>query len=414
MPQEPPHTLAIEKAVYGVFARPGRPDCADVRNLVKPGEKIKVLNSTMGGDPAYLQVKELEVVYRLAGKTHKVLGKEHGTVAIPAGAEVVSAWYGVIDPAWKPSGDMTTDITAALAARVADGSLSVVIDNVLARGDPAPMQHKEARVTYVYDGVRKTVVVKENAALSVPSGRQAPDPMHDWEWRGGRILAAQPMTATLTTASGASRRVKAEPPPVAAVDGAWEVTFPVDWYTGGTAKKDVAFASLSDWAASEDPEIRYFSGTATYKKLIPYAPKAGARTILDLGVVKNFAVVKVNGKAFPVLWKPPFRVDVTDALGGSCESAFDLEVKVTNLWPNRLIGDDFLPEDCEWKGVMRNGVKEIGVKEIPQWVKDGKRSPTGRHTFTTWKHWANDEAPLPSGLLGPVFLRHAVFACEEK
>ena len=411
VPQEPPHTLSIEKAIYGVFEKPGRPDCADVSKLVKPGVEMKVLNSTMGGDPAYLQVKELEVVYRLAGKTEKVLAKEHGTINIPAGAEIVSAWYGVIDPAWKPSGSQTTDITAALAACVADGRLSAAINNRLAKGDPAPMQHKEAQITYVYDGVRKTITVKENTELSLPSGRLTPDPMPDWEWSNGKILAAQPLTATLKTASGATRRVTAEPPPVVSVEGAWNVTFPVDWYTGGTAKKELTFASLTDWAANADSDIRYFSGTATYRKRVPYAPKAGVRTILDLGVVKNFAVVTVNGKTFPVLWKPPFRVDITDALGGN---SIDIEIKVTNLWPNRLIGDDFLPEDCEWRGVMRRGVKEIGVKDIPQWVKDGKRSPTGRHTFTTWKHWAKEETPLPSGLLGPVMLRPAVFACEKK
>ena len=411
VPQEPPHVLVVEKAVYGVFETPGRPNCADVSKLVKPGEKMKVLNSTMGGDPAYLQVKELEVVYRLAGKTEKVLAKEHGTINIPAGAEIVSAWYGVIDPAWKPSGDLTTDITAALAACVADGKLSAAINNRLAKGDPAPMQHKEAHITYVYDGVRKTITVKENAELSLPSGRLTPDPMPDWEWRDGKILASQPLTATLKTASGATRRVTAEPPPVVSVEGAWNVMFPVDWYTGGTAKKELTFASLTDWAANADPDIRYFSGTATYRKRVPYAPKAGVRTILDLGTVKNFAVVTVNGKRFPVLWKPPFRLDITDAPEGNF---LDIEIKVTNLWPNRLIGDDFLPEDCEWKGVMRKGVKEIGVKDIPQWVKDGKRSPTGRHTFTTWKHWAKDETPLPSGLLGPVMIRPAVLAHEEK
>ena len=420
-PQEPPHTLVIEKAVYGVFEKPGRPDCIDVRNILKPGKKTKVENSTMGGDPAYMQVKELEVVYRLAGKTDNILVKEHDAVTVPSGAEIVSAWYGAIDPAWKPtSGEQTADITAALASRVAKGTISAVIDNELAKGDPAPMQHKEAHVTYVYDGVRKTVVVKEHAAFAVPSGRLTPDPMPDWEWRGGKILAAQPLTATLTAASGAIRRVKANPPPATVVDGAWNVTFPVDWYTGGTAKKELAFANLTDWSANSDPDIRYFSGTATYRKRVSYAPAAGSRTILDLGTVKNFAVVTVNGKTFPVLWKPPFRVDITDAINGGTTGTsrpagqLDIEVKVTNLWPNRLIGDDFLPEDCEWKGVMRRGVKEIGVKDIPQWVKDGKRSPTGRHTFTTWKHWAKEETPLPSGILGPVLLRQAVFASEEK
>ena len=135
-------------------------------------------------------------------------------------------------------------------------------------------------------------------------------------------------------------------------------------------------------------------------------------------------IVTVNGKTYPVLWKPPFRVDITDALGGSrsCATAgekprscatgtLDLSIRVTNLWPNRLIGDDRLyADDCEWKGVVRRGVKEIGIKELPQWVKDGLPSPTGRHTFTTWRHWDKRDELLPSGLIGPVLLRTGVFA----
>ena len=413
VPQESPHTLVIEKAVYGVFGGVVRPDCADVRPLVKPGVRMKVTNTTMGGDPANLCVKELEVVYRLAGETKTARAKEHGTIEVPAGAEIVSAWYGVLDPKWKPPKEQTTDITSDLAACVKDGTLAATINNRFAHGDPAPMQHKEARITYVYDGVRKTITVKENCDLSLPAGRQTPDPMPDWEWRDGKILAAQPLIATLKTASGAVRRVIAEPPPTVAVEGAWNVTFPVDWYTGGAGKKELTFPSLADWSANADPDVRYFSGTATYKTRVSYAPAAGVRTILDLGIVKNFAVVTVNGKTFPVLWKPPFRMDITDALDPKADS-FALEVKVTNLWPNRLIGDDALPEDCEWKGVVRHGVKEIGIKEIPQWVKDGKRSPTGRHTFTTWRHWAKEETLLPSGLIGPVLIRPAVLAREEK
>ena len=198
---------------------------------------------------------------------------------------------------------------------------------------------------------------------------------------------------------------------VARISGPWRVSFPVDWYTGGTDVKTVDWTALADWSANDDPDIRYFSGTATYAARVT-CPPALTRCVLDLGDVKNFAVVTVNGKTFPVLWRPPYRVDVTDALGGA--AALDIEVKVTNLWPNRLIGDDALPADCEWKGVVRDGVKEIGIKEIPQWVKDGKRSPTGRHTFTTWRHWAKDEGLLPSGLLGPVALRRAAPARETK
>lgn len=191
---------------------------------------------------------------------------------------------------------------------------------------------------------------------------------------------------------------------VLAVDGGWSVTFPVDWYTGGSATKTLDLPSLEDWSTNGDPDIRHFSGTATYVKRVPHSPISGARTILDLGKVKNFAVVTVNGKAFPALWRPPFRVDITEALDAK-RDAFDLEVKVTNLWPNRLIGDDAMPVDCEWKGAVRDSVKEIGVKTIPEWVKEGRRSPTGRNTFTTWRHWAKDEPLLPSGLLGPVAIR---------
>jgi hypothetical protein len=105
-----------------------------------------------------------------------------------------------------------------------------------------------------------------------------------------------------------------------------------------------------------------------------------------------------------VQWKEPFRLDVTDAVKGA--GTIELEIKVTNLWPNRIIGDDRLyADDCEWNGVPRRGVKEFGVKRIPDWVKEGKRSPTGRHTFTTWRHWSKEDDLLPSGLIGPVLLR---------
>ncbi len=128
---------------------------------------------------------------------------------------------------------------------------------------------------------------------------------------------------------------------------------------------------------------------------------------LDLGAVKDFVEVTVNGKKLATLWKPPFRVDVTDALMACDELA--LRIRVTNLWANRLIGDDRqFADDCEWKGKVSNGVKEIGIRRIPQWVKEGRRSPTGRCTFTTWKHWDKNDEPLPSGLLGPVHLRVAV------
>ena len=124
--------------------------------------------------------------------------------------------------------------------------------------------------------------------------------------------------------------------------------------------------------------------------------------LLDLGDVRNFAVVTVNGRTFPALWRPPFRVDITDALEPN-DTEMEVCIDITNLWPNRLIGDDFMEDDCHWRP-GNGGDRRDGLWSIPDWVRRGDPSPTGRHTFTTWRHWTKDDAPLPSGLLGPVNL----------
>ena len=63
------------------------------------------------------------------------------------------------------------------------------------------------------------------------------------------------------------------------------------------------------------------------------------------------------------------------------------------------------PDDCRWNENIVHGRREFCISEIPQWVRDGRTSPTGRHTFTTFKHWTKDDELLPSGLIGPVVIR---------
>ena len=193
--------------------------------------------------------------------------------------------------------------------------------------------------------------------------------------------------------------------------GPWHVEFPVDWYSGGESVKTRDWQELKDWTSDDDPDIRYFSGTATYRTSFELKMENGkmpGQVMLDLGDVRNFAEVTVNGKTFPVLWRPPYRVDITEALpspdevdGQISNFKFEFSIRVTNLWPNRLIGDDFMEDDCNWRSGT-NGDRRDGLWSIPDWVKRGEPSPTGRHTFTTWRHWTKDDAPLPSGLLGPV------------
>jgi hypothetical protein len=76
-----------------------------------------------------------------------------------------------------------------------------------------------------------------------------------------------------------------------------------------------------------------------------------------------------------------------------------MEIHVTNLWVNRLIGDEQYPDDCEW------GEGKY-LTQWPEWFLKGERRPEpSRLTFTTWKHWSKEDNLVPSGLLGPVTLR---------
>ena len=143
----------------------------------------------------------------------------------------------------------------------------------------------------------------------------------------------------------------------------------------GAARQVVlTLPQLISWTDTADEAVKYFAGTATYTRSIHVPPDffgAGKRVWLDLGVVKNLAAVTLNGRALGTLWKAPFRVDITAA---AQPGENRLELQVTDLWPNRLIGDQRLPE-------------------------------AQRTTWTTWQPYRADSPLLPSGLLGPVVVR---------
>jgi hypothetical protein len=126
--------------------------------------------------------------------------------------------------------------------------------------------------------------------------------------------------------------------PTQEISGGWTVRFDPRWGGPGV----VTFDGLTDWTKRDEPGIRYYSGTAVYRKEFDWTRRDG-RLFLDLGALKNLAEVLLNGKNLGVLWKPPFRVEVTGALQPGKN---ELEIRVTNLWPNRLIGDEQQPDDC--------------------------------------------------------------------
>lgn len=163
---------------------------------------------------------------------------------------------------------------------------------------------------------------------------------------------------------------------VAELPGPWEVTFDPRW--GGPGR--VTFETLDDWSRRPEVWFKYYSGTAHYRKAFD-APQTSAqqRLYLDLGAVKNLARVRLNGHDLGVVWCAPWQVDITGVVKAKDNQ---LEIAVANLWPNRLIGDQFLPQE----------------KQL---------------TSTTWNPFTKDSRLLESGLLGPVTLRSTAQTANE-
>jgi hypothetical protein len=154
---------------------------------------------------------------------------------------------------------------------------------------------------------------------------------------------------------------------VASVDGRWRLAFQPGRGAPASAEAD-ALKSLTEFS---DPGIRYFSGVTTYRTTFqaPKGYKAGAPLSLDLGQVASVAEVVVNGRMVGTAWKAPYRVDIGSAAKAGRN---DLEVRVANLWVNRLIGD-----------------AQPGATKV---------------TFTTVPTYRANAPLRPAGLLGPVEL----------
>ena len=153
--------------------------------------------------------------------------------------------------------------------------------------------------------------------------------------------------------------------------GPWDVHFTPGW----GAPEQVTSEQLKDWTKRSEEGIKYYSGTATYQKTFTMPAAGNGRLHLDLGQVKVMAQVELNGRDLGVLWKTPFRVDISEAIRPAENT---LKIHVVNLWPNRLIGDSGLP-------------------------------PEERYTWTTVNPYT-DQSPLQeSGLLGPVMIQREVW-----
>ncbi len=207
--------------------------------------------------------------------------------------------------------------------------------------------------------------IRKATAWSQTAGRTTV-PLEFTPYASMFVVFQQPVS---TGAAGKATGNFAALTPVHQLDGPWTVQFDPKW--GGPASAE--FESLISWTQCPEDGIKFYSGTATYRKtfdLPKSAREEGDRLWLDLGNIKELAEVRLNGKSLGVLWAFPFRVDVTDALKSGDNK---LEVDVVNFWPNRIIGDEFLP-------------------------------PQERFTKTNIRKLTRETPLMESGLLGPVTL----------
>lgn len=176
----------------------------------------------------------------------------------------------------------------------------------------------------------------------------------------------------LRSTRGRTASLNLSPLPSQSIHGPWTIAFPPNW----GAPAHIELDKLVSWSDHADEGVRHFSGSATYTVnfSVEVADMQPGRAIfLDLGDVEVIAEVTLNGWPLGTRWKPPFRYDVTEKLHAGTNT---LAVTVTNLWPNRLIGDASLPEEK-------------------------------RFAKTNYRPYTADSPLLPSGLIGPVVLAFA-------
>jgi hypothetical protein len=429
-PLTKPPVVEIQKATYGVpgDAARTRDVLSKARALVDAGELgFQVARMAQGDDPAYGVVKTLNLEYTADGHPFTIRGQDPDNISLNADIVLTTGAGGVqgltgeyfanVDLSGPPA-VVRTDAAVNFNWNSGSPAAGIPINNWSARWTGLLTALKSGEYTfclYADDGCRlfiddQNVIdhwsldggnVAHTGKFDLVAGRQyrfrveyfqgpGNDSIH-LSWlvpavsrpaeiscnTAGRpeIVASQPGLYEVTTASGKTRRAEIKTVPVPLeINGPWDLRFPPKW----GAPEQITLDRLGSLSESTDPGVKYFSGTVTYAKAFDWSPptksaRKNSKIWLDLGDVQVMARVSLNGRDFGVLWRPPFRLDVTGALKAGRN---DLEIRVANLWPNRMIGDSTLP-------VAR------------------------RFTWSSYEPFTKD-SPLPkSGLLGPVTLRTA-------
>jgi hypothetical protein len=153
---------------------------------------------------------------------------------------------------------------------------------------------------------------------------------------------------------------KKMPVKLASLDGAWNVAF----QPGRGAPDSITLPKLVPLEKHPDAGVKYFSGIASYTSTfkLQKKPLSGVPLWLDLGDVGEIAEVLVNGKVIGAVWHKPYRVDIS---GSAKRGENKLEVRVANLWVNRLIGD------------AQAGADKITFTTVPTYYASAPLRPSG-------------------------------------
>ncbi len=172
------------------------------------------------------------------------------------------------------------------------------------------------------------------------------------------------------------------------LEGPWQVEFPEGW----GAPRTTTFEKLQSWTESDNENIRFFSGIATYRKSFELSENLAQqkRIFLQLGDLAEIAEVTLNGKRLGLAWLPPYRLEVSGAVHAGTNT---LEVRVANLWANRLNGDSLKPEAERF---TRSNLDRIQTDP----TSDSSRVPKG----PTRPVYTKLPPLMKSGLFGPVQL----------
>ncbi|KGF83365.1 glycoside hydrolase [Massilia sp. JS1662] len=345
------------------------------------GARYKVLY--LGGSSARMTVATLRRLHALASQGATIVGT--APVATPGLGDDPAAFAALVRQLW--SGAAVTrvgkgrvvagsDVEAALAqaGQAPDvdvaGTALPFVHRRLADGDVYFIANPTGKA--VSTDVRFNVRGKTAEFWHADTGRTEPA-----SYRTDRSGTVVPLalganeSVFVVFRRPATAKAVAVPAPawsqVAPLDGPWRIRF--DGLAAPAAIEQGRPGSLAD---STDPRVRYFSGTSIYRTTfaLPAGAKPGTALTLDLGQVGDVAEVFVNGRPAGIAWKPPYEVDVGKLVVAGTNT---VEVRVANLWVNRLIGD-----------------AQPGATKV---------------TFTAAPTYQADAPLRPSGLIGPVTLK---------